>query len=178
MPQQHSPETCLKSLFGSGYRFWWFVKLSQSTGLLLSFVYCVLVPHHQCKFHLVLVFQTQMWKRRGIRHCFWLVPLVCAWVCMDAVPIAVDKSKAEPPAKEMDPPESTVSESGLTIIWGLCNVLTKMWTCVQNDISNSWDIGYKQIIHSDRYSVNQFSIYNAECLLIRTGQVAVFNFSI
>ncbi|XP_062402896.1 nucleobindin-2b [Sardina pilchardus] len=48
-----------------------------------------------------------METRRSMRCCFWLVLLVCAWVYVDGVPIAVDKKKAEPPKDNLDPPEST-----------------------------------------------------------------------
>ncbi|XP_012689032.2 nucleobindin-2 [Clupea harengus] len=52
-----------------------------------------------------------MWTRRGTRHCFWLVLFMCIWVCKDAVPIALDNKKVDPPSEKLDPPES--ADTGL-----------------------------------------------------------------
>ncbi|XP_063053714.1 nucleobindin-2-like [Engraulis encrasicolus] len=48
-----------------------------------------------------------MWTSRGPRHHLWLWLCVCVWLCIHAVPIAVDKTKIDPPADKLDPPEST-----------------------------------------------------------------------
>ncbi|KAI7802744.1 nucleobindin 2b precursor [Triplophysa rosa] len=44
-----------------------------------------------------------MWGRNGVFCCF---PILCLWACLNAVPVAVDKTKVSPPAEELEPPKS------------------------------------------------------------------------
>lgn len=48
---------------------------------------------------------TQMWGRNGVL-CSLLV--LCLWASLNAVPVAVDKTKVSPPAEELEPPKSVV----------------------------------------------------------------------
>ncbi|XP_030623453.1 nucleobindin-2b [Chanos chanos] len=50
-----------------------------------------------------------MRKRGGVDYCCWLA--LCLLVCVEAVPIAVDKTKVSPPQENLDPPKS--AETGL-----------------------------------------------------------------
>lgn len=49
-----------------------------------------------------------MWGRNGVLCCFLVL---CLWACLNAVPVAVDKSKVSPPAEELEPPKS--ADTGL-----------------------------------------------------------------
>lgn len=46
-----------------------------------------------------------MWGRNGVLCCFLVL---CLWACLNAVPVAVDKTKVSPPAEELEPPKSAV----------------------------------------------------------------------
>ncbi|XP_052008162.1 nucleobindin-2-like [Xyrauchen texanus] len=49
-----------------------------------------------------------MLGQKGL-SCYCL--MLCLWACLDAVPVAVDKTKVSPPAEQLDPPKS--ADTGL-----------------------------------------------------------------
>ncbi|XP_076842084.1 nucleobindin-2b [Brachyhypopomus gauderio] len=44
-----------------------------------------------------------MLRRPSVTVCCWAL---CMWICLEAVPIAVDQTKVSPPAEDMEPPQS------------------------------------------------------------------------
>ncbi|XP_051580349.1 nucleobindin-2b [Myxocyprinus asiaticus] len=49
-----------------------------------------------------------MLGRKGLSRCCLML---CLWACLDAVPVAIDKTKVSPPAQQLDPPKS--ADTGL-----------------------------------------------------------------
>lgn len=50
--------------------------------------------------------------------------LLSLWLCIQSVPISVDKTKAEPKVEQLDPPQSAVSHLP-SVIQGLITNYTK-----------------------------------------------------
>lgn len=54
---------------------------------------------------------SQMW---GPSHCCLIL---CLWAGLDALPVAVDKTKVSPPVEELEPPKSEVSNDFICIMF-------------------------------------------------------------
>lgn len=64
-------------------------------------------------FFLVSFFWTQMWRGKALGRAGLV--LLSLWLCIQAVPIAVDKTKVNPPEEKLESPQSAVSRGTATI---------------------------------------------------------------